>query len=510
MTNYKVQPGDTLDTISKKMGVPPTAISGYKSQDPNLIMPGEELTIANLPTSTTPKLRTFQVPGAQPAPTVPQPVATTVPSLMQQAQLIPTIAPAPQPTSTGQIPPIAPEQTPTLPQAPTSTVATAKVLRTFNLPSGNQIQMEVTPETDTLLGGEATRNKPIESETADKQVSNFFSQYGVDSNKLSTGFTQNPIQTLTTLTDHIMQSMNIPSAIMNISNITKQIEDLSNERDDEIQKIQDNPWKSAGSKSDLIAKIQDKYEKRIANRTNSLTLLQNAYQDARQQAQFAITTAVGLYDKQRAFDQNAIKDALDREEARAKTTLDTKKFEEDKRQFGLEYALKQQELGIKEAKAGTNVAGRPTKVSNKEITDINDTIIASTSLTSIIDKFLKNIDKYGTQTLYGKGAGERESLKTSLLLSMKNLEKTGALDKGTIDVLAGTIPSSEFFATEAFQKAKLQELKDVVSGKVTEYVDSYRGTTAETDPRVKRAFVEQEKSSGTFKSPSGQTYKLPF
>lgn len=128
------------------------------------------------------------------------------------------------------------------------------------------------------------------------------------------------------------------------------------------------------------------------------------------------------------------------------------------------------------------------KVTPKEIQDLNETQIAKNSLVSLVDGMITSIDKYGTQVMFGKEAGTRSGAKTNLLLAMKNLEKTGALDRGTIDVLTGTIPDSKFFATEAAQKAALQQLKDTVNGKVDEYIGSYKGTTAETDPRTKRIY----------------------
>ena len=130
------------------------------------------------------------------------------------------------------------------------------------------------------------------------------------------------------------------------------------------------------------------------------------------------------------------------------------------------------------------------KVTPKEIQDLNDTQIAKNSLVSLVDNMIGSIDKYGTQVLFGKEAGTRSGAKTNLLLAMKNLEKTGALDKGTIDVLSGTIPESEFFATEAAQKAALQQLRDTVVNKTDEYINSYKGTTAETDPRTKRIYEQ--------------------
>lgn len=168
--------------------------------------------------------------------------------------------------------------------------------------------------------------------------------------------------------------------------------------------------------------------------------------------------------------------------------------------------LKEQLKQVRVKTAGVGADGREivtqngvplVKVTPKEIQDLNDTQIAKNSLVSLVDGMISSIDKYGTQVLFGKEAGTRSGAKTNLLLAMKNLEKTGALDKGTIDVLTGTIPSSEFFATEGAQKAALQQLKDTVNGKVDEYIGSYRGTTAETDPRTKRIY---EGSSGVVSS----------
>lgn len=42
---YVVQPGDTVSGIAAKFGVPTSAVSGFRSGNPNLIYPGETLTI---------------------------------------------------------------------------------------------------------------------------------------------------------------------------------------------------------------------------------------------------------------------------------------------------------------------------------------------------------------------------------------------------------------------------------------------------------------------------------
>lgn len=140
-----------------------------------------------------------------------------------------------------------------------------------------------------------------------------------------------------------------------------------------------------------------------------------------------------------------------------------------------------------------NITGRPVKVSNSEITDLNEAIRAKNSVESLINQFKQNIADNGTQVLYGKDAGDRDALKTNLLLEMKSLAKTGALDQGTIDVLSGTIPENTFWATAGAQTAALDKLLSTVNNKTDEYVKSYRGTTAETDPRTSRAFVVENK-----------------
>lgn len=68
--SYTVQHGDTLGAIAQKYGVNPTAITGYKSGNPNLIMPGEVLTIQG---GAQPAGIPAAAPAASPAPAAPAP-----------------------------------------------------------------------------------------------------------------------------------------------------------------------------------------------------------------------------------------------------------------------------------------------------------------------------------------------------------------------------------------------------------------------------------------------------
>ena len=58
---YTVQAGDTLSGIAAKLGVPTSAISGYRSGNPNLIYPGEVLKINGGNTAPKPAGRTYTV-----------------------------------------------------------------------------------------------------------------------------------------------------------------------------------------------------------------------------------------------------------------------------------------------------------------------------------------------------------------------------------------------------------------------------------------------------------------
>lgn len=58
---YTVQAGDTLSGIAAKFGVSTSAISGYRSGNPNIIYPGEVLTINGGSAASKPAARTYTV-----------------------------------------------------------------------------------------------------------------------------------------------------------------------------------------------------------------------------------------------------------------------------------------------------------------------------------------------------------------------------------------------------------------------------------------------------------------
>lgn len=337
---HTVQVGDTLSGIAKRYGVDQSLVTGFRSGDPNLIYPGENLTIgtpgpgptiednnALVPPPTGPgvtspsTLPTNPQNPANPASLPQNPVNPSNPPQEPQegdyvagkGVLLPdgTYKPT-QAGDTGSVNPVSP----TTPEEPE--------VRTFTTPSGavvdekgEIVERPVQAGLDEIFQDLADTDPEsadaimdaLGYSTAPKEI---VSKYGLSSEGLEQGFRVNPTGTITDLIQQVTQMTGLPDARANIENITKQIEDLQNEQDSEIQKINDNPFTSASTKKQLIEQVTDKYEKRIDHRTNRLTLLQNAYQQARQESQFAITTAIGLYDKERTFDQREMENYLNR------------------------------------------------------------------------------------------------------------------------------------------------------------------------------------------------------
>lgn len=291
MATYQVKTGDTIGAIAKRYGVPTTAVTGFRSQDPNTIFPDEVLEIDETQKVTPQKSVADIIASAPPAPMSTDPQQPSVAGVVAGVPPAPMSTQPPQPTQ-----PIQPQQ-----PTPTAQTVPKEPAKTVKLPTGQDVQ--INERGDIVDDTGFTQENVLES-------------YGLSPESVDRGFQMNPYGILSDLVSQVMGSLGLPDVRDNLTTLSNEIESVANERDAEIAKIQDNPWISAGSKSERIQKIQDKYELKIANRQNKLTLLQNSYQDARQQAQFAVTTAVGLYDKQRTFDYNTIKDTLDREEKR--------------------------------------------------------------------------------------------------------------------------------------------------------------------------------------------------
>ena len=351
MATYQVQVGDTVNAIANRFGVPAQMVKGYRSNDPNVILPGETLDIGTLPAPVpTPGVSSPQALGTQPAPNATS-VATGKPVYMPPTA---PVAPPVAPTA-----PLAQTMPPTLASAP-SAPQTAQPFTTTtpeqtaaHMKAQSLIPQQQPQDLNSLVQSLAQSNPELAQQLLGAMggtdtSGDFLKQYDIDPEKVKKGFETSPTNMLPQLIRQVMEATGLHNVLSNINNISKEIEDLSNERDDKIQQINDNPFNSAGTKEKQAQILMDKYEQKISNRVNRLTLMQNSYSQARQEAQFAVSTAIGLYDKQRTFDYQMIQDSLDREE---KAMEATRKLGEKDLQFVSGTA--NQPSGIFDRKTGT-------------------------------------------------------------------------------------------------------------------------------------------------------------
>ena len=134
---FKVQSGDTVSSIAKRFNVPTSAVSGFRSNDPNTIFPDEILTIDDSQ-SLTPQ--TPQDPQPQQAQS---PFTSIAPSLdinAPQQPLVPVQDPSQQAQPQAQPQPVAPvvEQ----PPAPTPAPEAPAVETTAPTPEAPEVTVE--------------------------------------------------------------------------------------------------------------------------------------------------------------------------------------------------------------------------------------------------------------------------------------------------------------------------------------------------------------------------------
>jgi LysM repeat protein len=264
--SYTVQSGDTISSIASRLGVPASSISGYRSGNPNLIYPGESLTIGQSGISTTPTQSPSQVPTSQ-TPYTPEEATQKISELSEQLKPLQ-------------------EKLQAIQQA-------------------GEKGMEITPDTSY------------------EEAVNFLSDYGVnvDEGKTMT----NPTGSWQDTYQQLFSQLGLDKVKTNIDDTIAKIDALNSEKAGKAADINDNPWISEAERSRQIAKLEDEYGAKEASLTNTLTLYQNTYNQGREEAQFLVTTALSQYNAEREFDLAEQKMLADQAEAQAKAIADLMK-----------------------------------------------------------------------------------------------------------------------------------------------------------------------------------------
>lgn len=132
----------------------------------------------------------------------------------------------------------------------------------------------------------------------------------------STMAQSNPVQFVQDLYGKMLEQSGLPQIKTQYEEFIKKQEDLTNQMNDEILEINDNPWLVEGVRQRQIRKVQEKYAGRIDSATNSAKYLQSLYADGLTEARFMTQQALNIYNDQVDFEQQLYRDALQRQEDR--------------------------------------------------------------------------------------------------------------------------------------------------------------------------------------------------
>lgn len=184
-----------------------------------------------------------------------------------------------------------------------------------SVPTSEQSQTsfgEITPE--EKAGSIEPEVPQLGIDTSDpKAILDYFdSQFSGASSSLLNN--KDPLTAIKSLITGVMDSFGLGDVNNQINTISKELEDLSNERDQKISDKLDNPWLTNTDREQIKRKITNDYENKLGNKINTLKLLQDAQSDARQQAQFAANLAVNLYQNERSFLQGQLEFVLNQAE----------------------------------------------------------------------------------------------------------------------------------------------------------------------------------------------------
>lgn len=339
---YIVKSGDYLSKIAKEQGLPNwqelyELNKNVIGADPNKIYPGQVLSLPVKQAAAAAPAAPTAVPAAPTVPAVPTPapapapVAQPAPDLEKQAlqkqitdiqqQLASAQTLQKQTTQAGYVPgtPTAEEQIDFSQLGDTSKWRVAlkdqygKPMPVREFASQEQAQAEI----DRIKAGELIAPSVAGVDEGEIRAAEYFTEnFGIDISKILSSY-QSPQKSITDIVKEVMQATQLPDAKDNMVKISKEIEDLENERDEEIAEINENPWLSEADRSRNVIKMQEKYENKINARTNQLRLYQDVYDSAKQEAQYAASLAANLYTQERDYLQGQMQWIIDLAERQA-------------------------------------------------------------------------------------------------------------------------------------------------------------------------------------------------
>ena len=369
---YVVKPGDTLSRIAEQMGVQPNMLTGYSSGNPNLIRPGEQISVGQQPNpvyNAPPQLQIAPQTQVQPQiqPQVAQPNQDlNTDTFNYEGGIYRTNPDGSATLISGSGQPSLPKPSPAQNQQQPTTIEGQK--QTFQTPSGATVD-----ERGNIIQ-EAPKEKP-----------SVFSS---------------PLSAFTDVYKNIYKELGLVDVKGQYDKLTKQYADLQNQMDREVEAVNQNPWISGGSRDIQTKKIQDRYERKTEILTNQLKLYDDLYTSGRQEAQFVAQQAIGAYYKQAELDQKAI----ERAEKAAEVEYSIQEVGGRKKRFGFDKTgdiVSETDLGSAEVGG----MGQYTEKQNKFITTLNENVSKNDTYKKT-NSMRASADNVLTALALGSGVGD--------------------------------------------------------------------------------------------------------
>ena len=254
---------------------------------------------ATVPTTTVPTAPTAPIPSPiQPAPTAPQ-VAATQPLQPPQQEFTQQELGLNIPTEflrEGTVVPVGDRRFRISPTGSLIEETRPSILRQQPI-----TQPTAVPPAPELPPPVAPPTAPAVVTPEDQQkVDTLKTQFGVPELTLDE-FNADPLGSIKDIMKSVLDVTQVSEGLTAFQDISNKIEEIENQRDEEIAEINDNPFLSEAVRAARVRKTSAKFEQKIDNRVNKLKLIEGALQREQSRAQFAAQLALSVYDKERNF-----------------------------------------------------------------------------------------------------------------------------------------------------------------------------------------------------------------
>ena len=374
--NYTVQAGDTINTIAARLGVNAADISGYRSGNPNLIYPGEVLTI-------TPQAEMQAAPKVSGVPEGVTVDSQAVYDLVNQGIEDP---------------------------------------QQIYEAMGGRMSVEDINATLTQLGSARGTTLPG-AKTPQDAFNETLQLYGFSPDKFAEAFAIAPQKSVQDFVTEILNQTGFAQIKAKVAEVNKEIEDIANQRDKEISAVETNPWLSESLKSRKVAKVGNDYEGKLNNRINALKVYQGLHDEVLSQAQSAAQQAVSTMKAEQGIKQDQLKFILDQAEKAAdlQQTIQKEAFKQS-----LDMEKLKKTLGSK-AVATISAALKPTIASAAEPKVIPPPPIEPKKFSTdpLVDAWAQKVARGEAKLSDITGVGN-QALRNDIILALKDTPfKTG-------------------------------------------------------------------------------------